>query len=177
MAIDYVLFSGQWARSTEPLSHPQANDDSIVYAHVSTSVTLSAKTAGSTSTAVDELDSALKVGAVYSFEYNLIYSISGLAVGAQFGIAMLSGGVDSIGYSVMMAANGTSLQSVATTTVGTLIGSGSSFSGGGPWSCLITGAMKVSSASDPVARLMIKGSGIGVSVTLQTNSSAYFQEV
>lgn len=177
MAIDYVMFSGQWARSTPPLSHPQADDDGLVFSHIGTAVTQAAKSAGATATAVDELDCPLKVGGLYQFEYNLIYSISGLAVGAQFGVQMLTGGVASIGYCVMMAANGTTLQSVATTTVGTLIGSGSSFAGGGPWTCIITGALRVSEADSPIARLVIRGSGIGVNVTVQPNSSAYFQEV
>lgn len=176
MAIDFMMWSGQWVLQTRPLDHPEANDDSIIYGHQATAVSLSAVSTGSSAAAVSELDVRLKPGAIYTYEYNLIYSISGLAVGAQFGIDMLTGGVDSVGYSVMMAADGSSLRSVATTTLGALIGSGSSFGGGGPWSACITGGLKASTASNPVAQLKFKGSGIGVNVTIQPNSTVWFQE-
>lgn len=173
---EFALFAGAAARSDAPLIHPQ---DPLLFgrSHAVGAAIENAISAGSTATAVPELDCPLKVGALYQFEYNLIYSISGLFVGAQFGVSMPVGGVDSIGYSVMLAADGSTLRSVAAAVLGTQIGSGSSFSGGGPWSCNITGALRVSSAADPVARLMFKGSGASVSVTLQPNSCAYFQEV
>lgn len=126
---------------------------------------------------VADLDVELKHDAQYMFEYALIYSISGLAVGAQFGVSLASGDLVSIGYSILMAADGSSLRSAATTTAGALIGSGSSFSGGGPWTCIVRGALKTGSTPTAKARLAFKGSGIGVSVTLQPNSTAWFQEV
>jgi hypothetical protein len=177
MATEFMQWANRWVRlNTEPLPHPFFTDDSNVYGHVASAVLTTAVTAGSSATPATEIDCPLKVNAIYTFEYNLIYSISGLAVGAQFGIDIITGGVESIGYSVMMAADGSSLRSVATTTEGALIGSGSSFGGGGPWSCCITGALKTSAAADPVARLLLKGSGIGVGVTLQPNSTAWLME-
>jgi len=177
MAIDYGIPSGLFVRLGAPLPHPQPEDTGWTHAHVSSSITATAQSTGSTAAAALELDSPLKRGGIYMFEYNLIYSISGLSVGAQFGVGLASGGLVSIGYSVMLAADGSSMRSAATTTPGALIGSGSSFSGGGPWSCCITGALVVDDTVDPVARLSFKGSGISVSVTLQPNSTAYYQEV
>lgn len=179
MATHYVLLSswGDGAVSDIQNSQGSSPNNQAPLHCVQARKDVSQSTSSTIGVGVDELNCELKYDAVYSFEYNLMYSISGLAVGAQFGIDMASGSATSLGYCVMMAANGTSLQSVATTTVGTLIGSGSSFMGGGPWTCIITGAMKTGSTHNNSARLLFKGSGIGVSVTIHPNSCAYFQEV
>jgi hypothetical protein len=126
--------------------------------------------------AVTELDVELRHNATYTFEYNLIYSVSGFLVGAQFGVELSAGDLVSIGYSVMIAAD-TSLKSVSSVVEGTLIGAGSSWSGGGPWSCNITGALKTGNSPTAVARLLMRGQGSGVTLTVQPNSSAFFMEV
>lgn len=132
---------------------------------------------GTGTIAVPVLDVELRFDATYTFEYNLIYSVSGLAVGAQFGVQSANQPFLSIGYSVMIAADGSSLRSSPTATAGVMIGSGSSFSGGGPWSCTIKGALKTGSTRDNIARLLMRGQGVGVTLTLQPNSSAFFMEV
>jgi hypothetical protein len=132
---------------------------------------------GTTITAVPALDLNLKYAANYIFEYNLIYSIGGLAVGAQFGVELVGLSADSIGYSVMMAADGSNMRSAATTTEGGMIGSGSSFGGGGPWSATITGALRTPESGVSIGRLLMRGQGIGVTLTLQPNSTAWFQEM
>lgn len=172
---EYSLWVSDSSRMAAVLPHPQ--EDGFWWGHAVGATIDNAVSTGTSTGYALELDCPLKAGANYTFEYNLIYSISGLGVGATFGLTLPTGGVISCGYSVMMAADGSNMRSAATTTLGTLIGSGSSFSGGGPWSCMITGAMKLNATENPVARLAFKGSGIGVSVTLHPNSCAYFQEL
>lgn len=179
MATEYAsLRVGTWLRDAGPYDPSMIAGNSWTHSHcVSSAITTAQATSGTATVDVVALDCPLRAGSLYVLEYNLIYSISGLAVGAQFGVELVGLTADSVGYSVLMAADGSNIRSAATTAEGGMIGSGSSFSGGGPWSATITGALRTPLAGVSIARLLMRGQGVGVTLTLQPNSTAWFQEM